>query len=115
MPPPAKNISNPKKRRRSPISQTMRRWFLFSALGIIGVFGFLGFFGKSGVLDILRLKGLLSEINSENKILELKQQELHEEIARLRDPVYLEFLAREQLGLMRSNEIFILLEPSPSH
>lgn len=107
------NIS--KKRRRPSIGRTMKRWFLFSALGIIGVFGFLGFFGKSGVLDILRLKSLLAEIHAENKDLELKQQELREEIARLGDPVYLEFLAREQLGLMRPNEIFILLDPTPNH
>jgi cell division protein FtsB len=110
--PPSENISSHKKRRHSPIGQTIKRWFLISALAIVGTFGALGFFGKSGVLDILRLKGLLSELHAENSGLELKQLELREEITRLGDPTYLEYLAREQLGLMRPNELFILLEPN---
>jgi cell division protein FtsB len=109
------NSSNPKKRRHSPLGQKIKRWFVVAALGIVVVFGALGFFGKSGVLDILRLKGLLSELHAENRDLELKQQELREEIARLGDPTYLEYLAREQLGLMRPNEVFILLNPPETH
>jgi cell division protein FtsB len=102
-----------KKRRQSSISQSLKRWFFLTALGIIAVFGGMGFLGKDGVLDIIHLKGLLSDLHAENRELELKQEELREEVARLGDPSYLEYLAREQLGLMRPNEIFILLEDAP--
>jgi cell division protein FtsB len=108
-------IPRAKKRRHSSIGQSMKRWFFLAGLGIIGFFGALGFFGKNGVLDIIRLKALLSDLHAENHNLELKQEELHEEVARLGDPNYLEYLAREQLGLMRPNEIFILLDPAQGH
>ena len=113
--PPQAASNRSQKRRSSSIGQSMKRWFFLAALGIITLFGGMGFLGKNGVLDIIHLKGLLSDLHAENRELEIKQEELREEVARLGDPNYLEYLAREQLGLMRPNEIFILLDPASGH
>lgn len=101
------------KGRPSYIGKSMKRWFFIGCLAIIGIFGVLGFLGENGALEIFRLKGLLANLRGEIHSLEVKQEDLKDEIAQLGEEHYVEFLAREQLGLMRPNEIFILIEPKP--
>lgn len=101
------------ERRPSIIGQTLKRWFLLASLGIVTLFGILGLFGKNGVLDMIRLKSLHRGLDEEIAELQNEQEELKSEIARLKDPRYVEFLARDRLGLLRANEIFIVLDPEP--
>ncbi|MDX1386312.1 MAG: septum formation initiator family protein [bacterium] len=100
-------------KRPSVIGQTLRRWFFLASLGIVTLFGILGLFGENGVLDMIRLKSLHRSLGEEISQLQNEQEDLKSEIARLKDPRYVEFLARDHLGLLRSNEIFIVLDQQP--
>jgi cell division protein FtsB len=102
-------------RRRGPIGITIKKWFVLSAAGIVALFGLLGLFGKNGILDMLHLKSIHRNLQRENLALLQKQEKLKGEMARLGDLHYVEFLARDQMGLMRPNEVFVILEPSPPH
>lgn len=97
-------------RKRSQLGRSIRRFFLFGALGIISLFGILGFFGDNGVLDMIRLKTMHHQLQAENERLLEKQEALLLERARLQDSHYVEYLAREQLGLLKPNEVFIILD-----
>lgn len=79
-------------------------------MAIVGLFGFFSLFGKNGLLEILRLKNMHTQVTQENLRLEEQQQALQQEIVRLHDPKYIEFLAREELGMIGENEYFILLD-----
>ena len=111
---PSKNPSTRGKknlvRKRGRIGSSIRRWSLISAAGIVLVFGILGLFGKNGVLDMVKLKYLHQSLQKENLSLLETQEELKSEIARLHDGRYVEYLARERLGLMHPNEVFIILD-----
>jgi len=51
----------------------------------------------------------------EQEQLEKSNAQLHKEIRMLEDPAYIERIAREQLGLLRSDEIaVILVQPTPA-
>ena len=73
-------------------------------------FGSLTLFSHNGILDLLRLKSLYHSLQNENAVLLSQQEELQAEVQRLQEPRYLEYLARERLGYMRPNEVFILLD-----
>ncbi|MDQ7092799.1 septum formation initiator family protein [Desulfosporosinus sp. PR] len=49
----------------------------------------------------------LAQLNQEKETLLQQQKSLHEEIAQLNTPSYIEQLAREQLGLVKHGEILI--------
>ena len=102
-------------KRPSQIGATIKRWFLLGALGIISFFGLLSLFGDNGILDMFHLKSLHRSLQQENTQLLERQEDLRAEIARLQDPRHMEFLARDRLGLMRSNEVFIILDEEKNH
>ena len=105
---PAKE-ARPVPQRPSIIGKRIRRFFTLGALAIVAVFGLLSLFGENGLLDRIRLQAMHHRL--EGEILELREEreEFLAEIARLKDPRYVEFLARDRLGLMKANEIFIIL------
>lgn len=100
-------------KKRGQLGPSIRRAFVFGALAIVGLFGILSLFGENGVIDMIRLKTMQHQIEAENQRLMDKQQALLDERARLQDPHYVEFLAREQLGMLKPNEVFIILDESP--
>jgi len=65
----------------------------------------------SSALQIWKLhsqvEGQLTNLNQEKVTLLQQQKLLHEEIAQLNTPSYIERLAREQLGLVKRGEILI--------
>lgn len=103
--------SAPKKKRSSLGSRLKRYFFLGTGLIVLG-FGSLSILGKNGILDLLELQSLQRSLQNENLTLLQQQQELRAEAQRLNDPQYIEYLARERLGLMRPNEAFLILDSS---
>ncbi len=89
------------------------RWLSAGAFLIVVGFGALSFMGQNGVLELIRLKTLYQSLQTENVHLFRQQEELQAEVQRLNDDRHVEFLARERFGLMRPNEVFIILD-SPS-
>jgi len=101
------------------IKSMLTRFFLGGSLFIIFGFGLLTLFSNNGILDLLRLKTLYRTLQGENGDLLNQQEELRAEVERLKDPRYLEYLARERFGYMRPNEVFVVLDspdekPSPT-
>lgn len=90
----------------------LTRFFLGGTLFILFGFGFLTLFSTNGILDLLRLKTLYRSLQGENTDLLGQQEELRAEVERLKDPRYLEYLARERFGYMRPNEVFVVLDSS---
>ncbi|HCU23870.1 MAG TPA: hypothetical protein DF383_02540 [Deltaproteobacteria bacterium] len=99
-----------KAAKHRPMGPLLKRFFLWASLAIVGSFGLLTVFSDNGILDLIRLKTLHRSIQEENFSLLREQDELRAEIERLQDPRYLEYLARERFGFMRSDEIFIVLD-----
>lgn len=54
-----------------------------------------------------QVEGQLAHLNQEKVTLLQQEKFLHEEIAQLKTPSYIEKLAREQLGLVKRGEILI--------
>lgn len=100
-----------KPKKRSALFLKLKRYFFFGFSMILLGFGSLSVLGKNGVLDLLELQNLHRSLQNENQTLQKQQEELKMEIVRLNDPRYIEFLARERLGLMRPNEAFLILDP----
>lgn len=100
---------SPQNRKRR-ISRMGRRFFFLAVFFIVGGFGLLSAFGENGFTELLHLQTLHVSLQHENQALLQEQEELKAEIARLNDPRYVEFVARERLGLMRENEVFVVFE-----
>lgn len=100
-----KEIKKPRRATRS-----WRRLFYLAILLMAASFGLLSTFGENGLIDLVHLQSLFNNLQNENQALLQDQEELKAEVARLQDPRYMEFLARERLGLMRPNEVFVILE-----
>jgi len=55
----------------------------------------------------VQVEGQLAHLNQEKATLQQQEKLLHDEIAQLNTPSYIEQLAREQLGLVKHGEIII--------
>jgi len=74
---------------------------------------FYAIFSPKGLPELLKL--LIVKKALEEETMELKEQNklLQEELHKIRtDPLYLEHLARSQLGMIRDGEILIILPPN---
>ena len=87
----------------------------------VGVFGLLtvgmvllSIFDPHGVLAVRKLHAKRDQVNSEVATLNKENEQLKKEIDLLRhDPATIERIAREQLNLVKPNEI-ILVAPAPA-
>lgn len=88
------------------LSKTFQRWILYGFSGLLITLFLFTTFGERGILHLWRLWGEKKKLD-ENNFLVLKENEvLRERIHRLRnDDLYLEKIAREELGLARPGEI----------
>jgi cell division protein FtsB len=78
--------------------------YVFSALLV--TLSLFTIFGERGVLHLLRLRGEKRELEEKTFLLQKENELLRERIYRLRhDNLYLEKIAREELGLVRPGEI----------
>jgi cell division protein FtsB len=107
--------STPAKKRPGSLAPSLRRLFFLGTLLIILGFGLLSTFGNNGILDLLKLQSLERVLQNENAKLLKEQEDLKAEVFRLQEPKYVEYLARERLGLMRPNEVFVILDAPQPH
>lgn len=76
-----------------------------AGIGLIGLVGLI-LFGSNGYLDYVRLKEKKDRIVARNQETEAENRRLGRKIERLRDdPVYIEHVAREELGMVAPDEI----------
>ncbi len=92
------------------MAPTLKKGFWLLVGVVILGFASLSVLGKNGIFDLIRLQTLQKSLQSETESLLQQQEELKAEVARLNDPRYIEYLARERLGLMRPNEVFLILD-----
>lgn len=105
---------NLKKRVRKSQGFSTKKNAFFVILALVLGFAALSVLGKNGILDLIKLQGMQHSLEKENEELLKHQEELKAEIERLQTPDYIESLARERFGLMRKNEVFLILDhPTP--
>jgi cell division protein FtsB len=70
------------------------------------ILGLFTFFGEKGIFHLFRLQKELARINEINLKLDEENQNLREEVKRLKsDKRYIEEIARKELGMVKENEI----------
>lgn len=80
-----------------------------SSLAIMLLFFFI-LFGDKGVIDLNKKKGLKNELVKKNQVLRQEISSLYIEIGRAEnDPVYIEAMARNKLGMIGKDELIIQL------
>ena len=66
---------------------------------------------KSGILDMLKARKRLDDLQAENQKLAEENMALRQEIDRLQnDPAYLEERARKEYGLLKENEVLYVFD-----
>lgn len=87
-------------------SSRSQRWVLYTFCAFIVTLSLFTTFGERGLLHLWRLWGERRELSETNFLLQKENELLRERIYRLRhDDLYLEKIAREDLGLVRPGEI----------
>ncbi len=89
-------------------------WGLF--LGLSCLFLWSAFFGPQGVVEFLRLRGSLEQLEAENRVLLIRNQALEKEVYLLRNsPSYQEKVAREEYGYAYEGEkVYTFSAPDPA-
>jgi cell division protein FtsB len=89
---------------RSTRLSSRRVIYLFSSL-LVALALFTAF-GERGVFHLWRLRGERQQLQERNFVLQKENEALRERVTRIRhDDLYLEKIAREELGLVRPGEI----------
>lgn len=88
------------------LSKIAKRWFLYGFSILLISLSLFTIFGDRGLLHLWRLWGEKRTLDERNFHLQRENELLRERIHRLRhDNLYLEKIAREDLGLVREGEI----------
>jgi cell division protein FtsB len=83
-----------------------QRWVVTGLCSLLAALFLFTTFGERGILHIQRLKEEKRELDEKNYLLQKENSVLRERIRRLRhDNLFLEKIAREELGLVRPGEI----------
>jgi cell division protein FtsB len=87
------------------------QWGVILLVGLIVLVWFFALFGEKGVIKIIQLRRERNKILADVNRIQEENKRLQEEIKRLReDPRYLESVARNDLGLIKENEILFIFE-----
>ncbi len=89
-----------------PLSKISQRWIIYAFAALFVTLSLFTAFGERGVLRLWHLRGERGKLSERNFLLHKENETLRERIYRLRhDDLYLEKIAREDLGLVRPGEI----------
>ncbi len=92
-----------------------RPWIIFALVAFIVSLSLVTVFGERGVVHLWRLWQEKRMLDEKNFLLQKENETLRERIYRLRhDDLYLEKIAREDLGLVRPGEIIYRFASSES-
>lgn len=98
-----------------PLSKISQRGVVYAFSALLITLSLFTTFGERGVLHLSRLWGEKRKLDERNFLLQKENEILRERIYRLRhDSLYLEKIAREELGLVRPGEIVYRFAPSES-
>ncbi|MFO7931820.1 MAG: septum formation initiator family protein [Desulfosalsimonas sp.] len=82
------------------------RWGLWAAALLLGIYLLAIIFGDHGLTGMKAMREELKQIRQENARLEKENIDLYRSINRLKnDPAYIEQVAREELNMVRPDEI----------
>ena len=82
------------------------RWGLWATALLLGVYLLAIIFGDHGLTGMKAMREELKQIRQENARLEKENMDLYRTINRLKnDPAYIEQVAREELNMVRPDEI----------
>ena len=102
-----------RSRKSQVLSKPKVKAFLALALLAIGLLGYIFMAGEHGCLRLRHLAHQVSRIKSEIEGLKLANEALDQEIESLKtDPLYIERIAREELGMIRPGEMVYEVVPS---
>jgi len=94
-------------------TQIPRHWVIFGLCIFLVALGFLAVSGERGILHVWRLMEDKRKLEAANFALLQENDGLRRKIQRLRhDDLYLEKVAREELGLARPGEIIYRFAPA---
>lgn len=98
-----------------PQANKSRPWLLYVFGALLLSFSLFTTFGERGLLHLWRLRGEQRKLDESNFLLQRENEILRERIHRLRhDDLYLEKIAREDLGLVQPGEIIYRFTSSES-
>ncbi len=84
--------------------------FLTLAIGALLVILMFVIYGKKGLMDVHALRQQRDRLIERNVVLNRENLVLYREIDRLKhDPLYIETIARQELGLVGKNEMILKL------
>jgi cell division protein FtsB len=104
------------QRARSPHSKETTELFkrtltIYLPILIVSAMFLMIIFGGKGLMDLKTMRLNKERIIQRNEALVEKNLSLHQTVVRLKDdPVFIEHVAREDLGLIKSDEIIMKLE-----
>ncbi len=98
-----------------PQSKRSHRWVIYALSAFIVTLSLFTIFGERGAIHLLRLWQEKKTLEENNFLLQKENETFRERIHRLRhDDLFLEKVAREELGLVRPGEIIYRFASSES-
>lgn len=91
----------------------MRKYLLIAGVALIGIFAF-SLFGKNGLINLYRTRQERQDLEVRLAEVKRENQRLRDQIEKLTgDPLYLEKVAREELGMVKPDELVFHLPGNP--
>lgn len=96
---------------RLQIREQLTRWSLLVAVAALAVAGYT-VFGHQGWMDLQELRRERAELETRVRELREENEQLRQRLERLEsNPEYLEWLARDRLGMVKPNERVVIVPP----
>ncbi|HEX9442514.1 MAG TPA: septum formation initiator family protein, partial [Candidatus Binatia bacterium] len=87
------------------LANSPRRWAVYLCSSLFVALALFTAFGERGVFHLWRLNGEKKQLQEKNFLLQKENEALRDRAYRIRnDDLYLEKIAREELGLIRPGE-----------
>ena len=89
-----------------PSSRSSQRWIIYLFSSLFVALALFTAFGERGIFHLWRLRGEQKQLQERNFVLQKENETLRARVDRIRhDDLYLEKIAREELGMIRTGEI----------
>ena len=97
------------------LANSSSRWIVYLCSSLFVALALFTAFGERGVFRLWRLNGEKKQLQEKNFVLQKENEALRERVNRIRnDDLYLEKIAREELGLIRAGEtVYRFAPPDP--
>ncbi len=97
------------------LANSPRRWAVYLCSSLFVALALFTAFGERGVFHLWRLNGEKKQLQEKNFLLQKENEALRDRAYRIRnDDLYLEKIAREELGLIRPGEtVYRFASPDP--